>query len=117
MALSLILGILVSDLRGYRLLTRAHAQTSPCASQGGGVTLVSETVDIGQGISLNGLAVRNVLVNGQLVPEGVIAGGVRLLGGEVNGANGVIVGNDSPVINGVIVGNDAPTAANGVIVG
>ncbi|HEX8292515.1 MAG TPA: hypothetical protein VF570_12210, partial [Pyrinomonadaceae bacterium] len=119
MATSLALGILVSDLRGYRFLTSAHAQARPCQGRG---------LHIGQGIGLSGITVRNIIVNGQLVEEGVIAGSVLvvdstgynvkgvIVGNDLPSANGVIVGNDRPSANGVIVGNDGPSA-NGVIVG
>ena len=113
-SLSLALGILVSDLSGYKFLTSAQAQTDPCS--GRGVTVVSDDIHIGEGLSLSGIAVRNVLVNGQLVEEGVIAGSVLIVDSAVNDAEGVIVGNDAPLLNGVIVGNDIPSP-NGVIVG
>jgi hypothetical protein len=131
MSLSLALGILVSDLRGYRLLTSAHAQQgSPCGVSENDATVVSDTVNIEDGFILSGIAVRNVTVNGSVLDQAVIAGIVQIsdatvvgstsiiyTGGEVGaGQGGVLVGSDSPCTNGVLVGSDSP-AINGVLVG
>ena len=117
-SLALALGILVSDLSGYRLLTTAHAQQGPCG--GGAVSIVD-------GLMLNGLTVGDVIVNGNVVENAVIAGSVRISNAQVVGSTGavsansggVIVGVDNPVaVNGVIVGVDAPcSTTSGVIVG
>jgi hypothetical protein len=120
MSLSLALGILVGDLGGYELLTRAHAQGTTC----GGTRAISSPVTIIAGIADGGIVVRDVLVNGELVAQGVIADSVRIVGGGIVRANGVFVGGDGGTATGarggVFVGGDegSPSAcANGVFVG
>jgi hypothetical protein len=101
MSLSLALGILVSDLRGYKLLTSAHAQESPCG----------EPSDFGGGtIILSGIEVSGLSVNGQLVEQGVIAGSVQLI-------NSTIAYEDSGDTSGVVVGGGNSPAPSGVVVG
>jgi hypothetical protein len=122
MSLSLALGILVSDLSGYRLLTSAHAQEGTCGGPGGGETVVTDSVNITDGLILSGITVHNVTINGTVLEQAVIAGSVQLANATVVGspsviqANGVIVGSDTPCANGVIVGSDSPSPS-GVIVG
>jgi hypothetical protein len=102
MSLSLALGILVSDLSGYKLLASAHAQEGSCDGQGS--TLIGSTVFVNNGVANGGIAVRDIEVNGQLVAEGVIAGSVQLVNSTVEGASGVIVGGGTGGPSGVIVG-------------
>jgi hypothetical protein len=119
MSLSLALGILVSDLSGYRLLTRVHAQEGArCA----GRPVVSDAVVVEDGLILSGITVRNVNVNGTFLEQAVIVGSVHLVNALVEGstsvihADGVIVGSDAQCANGVIVGSDV-ASPSGVIVG
>jgi hypothetical protein len=114
MSLSLALGILVSDLSGYRLLTRVHAQEGTC----GGSVIIQD------GLILSGITVRNIVVNGSVLEQAVIAGSVQLIDATVEGppigieADGVIIGSgDSPVSNGVIIGSGDRPCSNGVIIG
>ncbi len=121
MSLSLALGILVSDLRGYRLLTSAHAQErSPCVAQEQGEPVTSDTVNIQDGVILNGLTVQNVNVNGSIIDQAVIADTVALSDATVvgPGSNGVLVGSggNGPCRYGVLVGSGGP-APYGVLVG
>lgn len=130
MSLSLVLGILVSDLRGYRLLTSAHAQEgSPCGVIENDVTVVGDTVNIENGLILSGITVRNVTVNGIVLDQAVIAGSVQISDATVVGStgmvyseeadagpSGVIIGSESPKPNGVIIGSENP-CSNGVIIG
>ena len=114
-SLSLALGILVSDLSGYKLLTSAHAQENPC---GGGGTTIESPMLIGDGLILSGITVRNGTVNGSVVEHAVIAGSVHLSGATVLGTTDVVGGN-SPCLEGVIIGSgDSPQPQlNGVIIG
>ncbi|MBV8856937.1 MAG: hypothetical protein JOZ02_08415 [Acidobacteria bacterium] len=131
MSLSLAVGILVSDLSGYRLLTSAHAQATTCDGPGGDGTVVTDSVNIVDGLILSGITTRNVTVNGTVLGQAVIAGSVHLadatvvnstsliqtsgviVGSDILCTDGVIVGSD-----GVIVGSDTPgPSRNGVIVG
>jgi hypothetical protein len=117
MSLSLALGILVSDLRGYKFLTSAHAQEVPC----GEPSDFGDTVQIGDGIILGGLEANGLFVNGQLVEYGVIAGSVRVINSTIVNAyetSGVVVGsgdNPTPPPTGVVVGSgdDTPTEDGG----
>jgi hypothetical protein len=99
MSLSLALGILVSDLSGYRLLTTAHAR-------GGSTVLIND------GVATGGVAVRDVVVNGELVAQGVIADSVQIVNSTVEGTNGVIIGGGT--VSGVIIGGGT---VSGVIIG
>jgi hypothetical protein len=124
MSLSLALGILVSDLSGYRLLTSAHAQAGTCGGPGGDGTVATDSVNIVDGLILSGITARNVTVNGTVLEQAVIAGSVRLADATVVGSttviqtNGVIVGSDSLCLDGVIVGSDGViVGSDGVIVG
>ena len=113
MSLSLALGILVSDLRGYKFLTSAHAQESPC----GETPTTVDTLSLDNVLAPDGVAVHNIYVNGQLIESGVIANSVRFVDGSVVNADGVVVGNEGPAdADGVVVGNEAP-CFNGVVVG
>jgi hypothetical protein len=144
---SLALGILVGDLGGAKLLTSVHAQENPCGWTGNNATLTGDSVNIEDGLILSGITVRDVVVDGVLLEQAVIAGSVRLTNATVTGttgtifSNGVIVGGDggsnaeqtdgpaeggegpnSPCYNGVIVGGDDGNGDNtvgqsGVIVG
>jgi len=99
-------------LSDYGYLTTAHA----C---GGSLTVIGETMTLSDALAPNGVGFHNLLVNGQLIDAGVIAGPVRLVGGGVINTNGVIVsnGNNEPAPNGVIVSNGSnEPAPNGVIV-
>jgi hypothetical protein len=109
-SLSLALGILVCNMCDYGFLTTAHA----CD---GGVTVLGETMTLNNALAPNGVSFHNLLVNGQLIEAGVIAGPVQLVGGGVTNVNGVIVSNgeSEPAPNGVIVSNGGP-CTNGVIV-
>jgi hypothetical protein len=129
-SLSLALGILVCNISDYGFLTTAHA----CGGGGSNSTVVGDTLAINNALAPDGVAFRNILVNGQFVEAGVIAGPVQLVSGSVVNANGVIVsngdggtesdgvvvGNGGPCVEGVIVsngGDPAPNPApNGVIV-
>lgn len=139
LSLSLALGILVCNMSDYGYLTTAHA----CGNGNGPATVVGETLTIDDALAPEGLVVHNIVVNGQFVENGIIAGSVRFVGGEVVNANGVIVGNEvpggasshdndvqggneTPCLNGVLVGNETPGAnpggngaptSNGVLVG
>ena len=108
-SLSLVVGILVSDLAGARLLTAAHAQTSGgCAGQ--------SSVRITRGLLSGGVVVHNVTVGGQLVALAYIPGSVQIARGSVGGVNGVIVSDGSPgAVEGVIVSDGGPNR-DGVIV-
>ncbi|MBV9924301.1 MAG: hypothetical protein JOZ96_04605 [Acidobacteria bacterium] len=98
MSLSLALGILVGDMGGLKLLTTAHAEDSTCSGM-----VYGQQVTLEEGVAVSGIAVRDIYVNGQLVPEAVIAGRVQLVDSSVVNALGVIVGGNE-VPNGVIVG-------------
>ena len=138
---SLVLGILVSDLCGYRLLTVAHAGDT-CATQDKKVS--SKRVKVTSGLALGGVNVRGIIVNGQLIDHGVIASRVLLSDMTAPNARGVLVGDDaatpstatsgegslckdgvlvgdgspSPAsLTGVLVGDDSQTSLNGVLVG
>ena len=111
MSLSLALGILVGDLGGYRLLTSAHAQSGICVEPGEDGTVATDSVNIVDGLILSGITARNVTVNGTVIEQAVIAGGVHL-------ANATVVGSNSVVqVDGVIVGSDTTPCGDGVIVG
>jgi hypothetical protein len=118
-SLSLALGILVCNMSDYGFLTTAHA----CGADGSGVTVIGQTWTLDQALAPNGVIVQNILVNGQIVEAGVIAGPVQLVSGSVVNANGVLVGNEEPGAAtsgtdayGVLVGNEAP-CLEGVLVG
>ncbi len=123
---SLALGILVSDVRGYKFLTSAHAQeVNPCGTLEGDATLFTGTMTVEDGLILSGITVRNINVNGNILEEASIAGNVQITSATVVGAtgiiyaegefaaepNGVLVGSGRPCLNGVLVGS------NGVLVG
>lgn len=137
MSLSLALGILVSDLSGFSHLTRAQAQESgSCGS------VSSSTVVINSGVT-DGVLVRDIVVNGEMIAQGVIAGSVTIINSSVESANGVLVGggdssetnssgvlvgggdntssgsgSGSPCVNGVLVGGgDGAATTSGVLVG
>lgn len=137
-SLSLALGILVCNMSDYGLLTTAHA----CGADGSGLTVIGQTWTLNHALAPNGVTVQNILVNGQIVEAGVIAGSVQIVSGTVINANGVLVGNEepgaassgtdaygvlvgneAPCVQGVLVGNEEPSAAssganaNGVLVG
>ena len=112
MSLSLALGILVGDMGGLKLLTTAHAEDSTCSGM-----VYGQQVTLEEGVAVSGIAVRDIYVNGQLVPEAVIAGRVQLVDSSVVNALGVIVGGNE-VPNGVIVGGrEENVTPCGVIVG
>jgi hypothetical protein len=113
---SLALGILVSNLSGYELLTTAHAQTGSCSGTGSGNIVVSDSVKINEGVALSGIAVRGLVVNGNVVPDGVIAGSVRIVDSTAVNLSGVIVGSGNLNLSGVIVGS-GNLSTQGVIVG
>lgn len=118
LSLSLALGILVCNLSDHGFLTVAQARAVSCGSEGGS-TVIGETLNLNDAVAPDGVAVHNVLVNGQLVEVGFIAGSVRFISGSVIGANGVIVSNggDPTTGNGVIVSNgDGGTESDGVVV-
>jgi hypothetical protein len=112
MSLSLALGILVCNLSDYGFLTRVHASAGSCA------TVVGGALTIDNARAPNGVVVANIIVNGQLIEAGVIAGSVQLVNSDVTNANGIIVGNggDPTETDGIIVGNGAP-CIDGIIVG
>src|SRR5215216_4644168 len=123
MSLSLALGILVSDLGGYRILTRAHAQEDTCGSQSSYTTVVGNFVKVSEGLVLGGITVRGVVVDGSVLEQGVIAGSVLINDGTVVDTNGVLVSDGSPSPEGVLVSDGAPTSEadggpclNGVLV-
>ena len=106
-SLSLVVGILVCDIAGSRLLTAAHAQ-SGCASQGGSVNITG-------GVLTGGVYVRNVVANGQLIALAYIPGSVRIARGTITDANGIIVSDGRP--DGIIVSDGGPSSdPNGIIV-
>ncbi|MFL6337326.1 MAG: hypothetical protein ACJ754_28840 [Pyrinomonadaceae bacterium] len=118
MSLSLALGILVCNMSGYGFLTTAHA----CGGSGGS-TVIGNTLLINNALAPDGVAFRNILVNGQIIEAGVIAGPVQFVSSSVVNANGVIVGNEVPGAQpsgsddyGVLVGNEVP-CTDGVLVG
>lgn len=102
-SLSLVLGIIVSDLCGYQFLNAARA-----GSKG-----QEKSVKINEGVALNSLTVHGLLIDGQVVARGVIAGDVRIVDSTVSAA-GVVVG-DTVSTSGVVVGDTVSTA--GVVVG
>ena len=117
---SLVLGILVSDVAGYRFLTAAHAQNGSNPGNG-------RSIKVGEGVALNGMAVHGLLVNGQVVTHAVIAGNVRIVDGAVANArvgsegvnastSGVVVGDTIASTSGVVVG-DTIASMSGVVVG
>lgn len=115
MSLSLALGILVSDLSGYKFLTSAHAEENPCGGSDGGTPVITSTVFIADGVT-SGIVVRDLVVNGALVGGGVIASTVQLLASDVVEANGALVGGGiNPTPNGALVGggdNPNPSGSN-----
>jgi hypothetical protein len=118
MSLSLALGILVGDVGGFKFVASAHAQANDTCGGAGVGTIAGSPVLIANGIASGGIAVRDVLVNGELVAAGTIAGSVTIVGGDVAEANGVFVGGigvDDPSQAGVYVGG-AP-CTSGVYVG
>ena len=116
-SLSLALGILVSDLGGYGILTRAYARADTCGSQSNYTTVVSNFVKISDGLILGGIAVRGVVFDGRVLEQALIAGSVHISDGTVVGANGVLVSDGSPSPEGVLVSDGGPTSeTNGVLV-
>jgi hypothetical protein len=105
-ALSLVVGILVSDLAGSRLLTAAHAR-SGCAGQGG-------NVNITQGVLTGGLLLHDIVVGGQLVPVAYVPGSVQVTRGTITNADGIIVSDGRP--DGIIVSDGGPSDPTGIIV-
>lgn len=122
LSLSLVIGILVSDLVGTRFITAAHAQTGSCA------TIVSNQVDVPDGVAAaaQGILIRNVKVGGQVIPFGlIVASSVHLshstlFGGGGVKADGVVVsdgGGGAANTDGVVVSDGGGTAnADGVVV-
>ena len=115
-SLSLALGILVGNLSDHLFLTTAHAEEAICSDAGAAGTVVSDSVNIEDGFIMGGLSLRNVVVNGSVVEQAVIAGNVQLTNATFVGSNGVIIGSGSPCSNGVIIGSGSPSP-DGVIIG
>lgn len=121
LSLSFVVGILVSDFAGARFLTAAHAQAG---SRPASVTVLSNHVEIADGSTAPGIYIRNVIVNGQLIPFGFIPGSVHINHSTLSGSGGVtsfgVVASDSGQCSGggVIVsdGGGCATAQDGVIV-
>jgi hypothetical protein len=117
LSLSLALGILVCNMSDYGFLTTAHA----CG--GGDSTVTGGTLTLDNALAPDGVAFSNILVDGQIVEAGVIAGPVRFVSGSMVNSTGVLVGNEVSSAQpsgsntyGVLVGNEAPCTA-GVLVG
>jgi hypothetical protein len=108
-SLSLVVGILVCDIAGSRLLTAAHAQ-SGCSGQG-------SSVNINEGVLTGGVVVRNVVVGGQLVALAYVPGSVQVVRGTIvsDGSTDGIIVSDGVSAQGIIV-SDGSTCTNGIIV-
>lgn len=137
-SLSLVVGILVSDVTGLRVIPKANAQTGAAPSPTVSVRAarLSSSVIIAKGVVINGVETNGVFANSVRVADAVVDArcGVSALGfnsaGERVYALGVIVSGESPVsagpsdslsTNGVIVSGELadqepPPATNGVIV-
>jgi cytoskeletal protein CcmA (bactofilin family) len=114
MALSLVMGILVSDSASISLFTTtAHAQATSGTGHRIGVTAGNQ-IKIADGTVLGGITLCNVLIGDQVISQGIISGDVQIGDSTVLSTDGVIVG-DPLTANGVIVGD--PLTVNGVIVG
>lgn len=119
-SLSLVAGILVCDLTGAKFSTTVQAQANPCTARGNSGTVVSNVVEITEGgTSVNGIALNNVQVAGQVITQAVITGSVQISASTVISdavivVNGVIVSDGTPCTNGVIVSDGI--APSGVIV-
>ncbi|HST53521.1 MAG TPA: hypothetical protein VLJ61_16030 [Pyrinomonadaceae bacterium] len=121
LSLSLVIGILVSDFAGARFLTTAHAESGQCTGQGAGTTIITPSVEIGDGeTAVQGIIISDVTVGSEVVSQGVISGNVKVsnstfVGADGVTANGVLVGDDF-IADGVLVGDVAP-CTTGVLVG
>lgn len=137
-SLTLVVGILVCDLTGHKLLTGARAQTdtapSPCTTPSGESTVVSSYVSVAQSgivggsVTLEGLKVDGSYVDvvafqgdieiiaSTLAPVGDATVNGVLVGDSVTSAGGVLVGDSVTSAGGVLVG-DSVTSAGGVLVG
>src|SRR5687767_12705627 len=110
---SLAFGILVSDLRGYRVLTSAHAQSNSCS----GTPVATRHARVSYGLVLGGIHFRTIRVDGHVITHGVIASDVRIEDTTIVGANGLIDGGGGVSVNGALVGDGSPVATNGALVG